>query len=65
MNDWADSFGITHPVVKDPGFNVTLRYIQTTGGSFGIPSMTLLQDGAEIVITDGYVDEGTVQSYLP
>ena len=63
LADWADQFGIEHPVVADEGFAVTSRFVD--GGSIGLPSMDLLEAGGEIVIRNAYVDESDVENHLP
>ena len=62
LRDWAETHGLSHPVVADPGWGVTIRYID--GYSIGLPSLSLLGGGAEVVIRDGYVDESTVERAL-
>lgn len=63
LEDWADQFGIDHPVVADEGFSVTSRFVD--GGTIGLPSMTLLEAGAEIVIRNAWVSESDVEAHLP
>ncbi len=63
LEAWADQYGQTFPVVADAGYGVVTRYV--TGGSIGLPSLTLLGPGAEVVIADGYPDESDIESVLP
>jgi hypothetical protein len=58
--DWVSQYGITHPVVLDDGWRVTDRF-----GPQGVPSMTLLKPGLELVVVDGYVDASTIEGLLP
>ena len=63
LEDWADSFGLHHPVVADPGYQVTTRYVD--GGSIGLPAFHLIDTGGEIMIRDGSVSESHIQQVLP
>jgi len=63
LQEWVDRFGLGHPVVADPGFGVTSRFV--VGGSIGLPSMTLLGPGAEVIVADGRVNEQAVLAALP
>lgn len=60
---WAAAHGIQHPVVADPYYEVTGRYVQ--GSSIGLPSMTLLGPGAELLSLDTPVDESDIVANLP
>lgn len=60
---WAETYGITHPVVADPNFYTTARYVD--GGSIVMPSMTLLGAGATVISRDTPVSEADVVANLP
>ena len=62
LQEWADAYGLTHPVVADPGYGVTTRFV--LGSSIALPTMHLLGPNAEVLITDSYVDEFTLKWYL-
>jgi peroxiredoxin len=63
LQEWADAFGLTHPVVADGGWGVTSRYLRSS--SFSIPTMSLLGAGAEVVARDTWVSETTIRANLP
>ena len=63
LEDWANQFGLTHPVVADAGFGVTASFV--TGGTIGLPSMDLIEAGGEIVKVDDWVDASDVEAHLP
>ena len=71
LNEWADEYGQTFPVVSDGE-----RYIHSfgikgigEGGSgplgVGLPSQTLLGPGAKLIIVDGDVEESDIEAALP
>ena len=59
---WANTYGLNHPVVADPNWGVTSRYVS---GSFGLPSMHQLGAGAEVLQRATYIDENEVIAALP
>jgi thiol-disulfide isomerase/thioredoxin len=60
---WADAFGLDHPVVRDPGYDITGRFVGS--GSFYLPSMHLLGPGAVVITREDWVSESDVTSALP
>jgi hypothetical protein len=62
LQEWANAFGITHPVVSDGGWGVTVRF---TGYSFALPAMHQMAPGMEILRINTWVTENQVQSALP
>ncbi len=63
LQTWADSFGIDHPVVADPGFGVGARFV--TGGSLYLPSTSLLGEGAVVLKRDATISNGDIVGALP
>jgi len=63
LQSWANSFGIDHPVVADPGFNVGARFV--SGGQLYLPSTSLLGPGAVVLERDSYVTTNDVLGALP
>jgi len=63
LKEWADRFGLEHPVVEDPGYGVAGSFVQ--GTSIGLPTMTLLAPGGEILVADGFVTAQHVLQALP
>ena len=47
LRGWADAFGLTIPVVADPGYSVLTRF---GSGSIGLPFTVLLDRG--VVVAD-------------
>jgi hypothetical protein len=62
MNVFADSHGIEHPIVLDNGWSTTARY---TGPQIGLPAMTLIKPGLEMVKVNGWVSESDIEAVLP
>jgi hypothetical protein len=62
LQQWAQTFGLTHPVVADPGWGVTVDY---AGYSFGLPSMHQLGAGAVVLRRGTWVSEQQVVDALP
>jgi peroxiredoxin len=63
LREWADAFGIEHPVVADPGFGVAARFV--TGSSISLPSTSLLGEGAVVVARDSWISDGDIRAALP
>ena len=62
MQQWVENFGITHPFLMDNGWNTTVRY---TGPQIGLPAMTLIKPGLEMVKVNGWVSEADIERILP
>jgi hypothetical protein len=60
---WADSYGSTHPVLADPGFDITARFLNSS--SIALPTGHLLTTGAEVVIRDGWPSGSDINNALP
>lgn len=61
---WADTYGITHPVLADPNF--TYSYSVDTDYTLAMPSATLLAPGAVIKLQDEFGLTGDdIEPYLP
>jgi hypothetical protein len=63
LRDWADTFGLTHPVVADPGWQVTARFLESY--TIALPSMHQLAAGMEVLRRDTWITENQVQQALP
>ncbi|MCB9687632.1 MAG: TlpA family protein disulfide reductase [Alphaproteobacteria bacterium] len=63
LQQWADAFGIDHPVVADRNWQVTSRYLRSA--SFSIPTMHLIGVGAEVLARDTWVGEAQIRNNLP
>jgi len=50
-------------VVSDAGLGVTFRYVD--GNFVGLPSMSLLGVGAEVLIRDSWVGDSEIAANLP
>ncbi len=62
LASWANTYGLNHPVVSDPGWGVTGRFVS---GSFGLPSMHLIGPDAEVLQTQTYIDASEIEGALP
>lgn len=61
LNAWAEQAGITHPVLADGSWGVSNRYEQDGG----IPTLTLVAPGGELVMVDQYVTDADIEAVLP
>ncbi len=57
---WAERFGLTFPILADPGWGESNKYEQ----DYGIPTFHLLGRDLTIRILDGYVSESAIQEAL-
>ncbi len=62
LAEWADTYGLHHPVVSDGGWGVTSRFVPA---SFGIPTMHLLGPGAEVIAADAFLGTPDIEAALP
>jgi hypothetical protein len=63
LANWADNYGSTHPVLADPGFNITARFLNSN--SIALPTGHLLTTGAEVVIRDSWPSNSDINNALP
>ena len=60
--DWASTFGLTTPVVADPGWALLARF--STARSY--PRYTLIGPGAEVIFVDQTsYDTSDIEAVLP
>jgi len=62
LNEWADEYGATHPVVSDPKWEVVQSYSKRIPA---LPSHTLIAPGMEIIMASDVVEEKHVLAVLP
>ena len=65
---WANSFGIEHPVVADGGFAETANYLwadPSFDGMIYLPNMQLLSEGMVVEMSNTWVGESDVLTHLP
>ncbi len=62
LQAWATTYGLTTPVVADPGFGLLGRYSTTRS----YPSYTLIGPGGEVISKDesGY-ERSAIEAVLP
>jgi hypothetical protein len=66
LQEWADAYGLTHPVLADRGFPYYSQFVN--GSSINMPNLTLLAPGLEIIWREkaGYrLMESDITPYLP
>ncbi len=63
LMEWASTYGLKHPVLADPNYGTSFRYIE--GYSIALPTMHLLGPGAKVIAIDTYVPEETLVANLP
>jgi len=61
LEGWADTYGLTFPVLSDDGWGIMSRYEDDNY----IPSHTLLGPGAEVIATDANITDSMIESVLP
>jgi len=57
---WAEEYGLTFPVLADPGWGESNKYEQ----DFGIPTFHLIGRDMTIRVLDGYVGPGEIEDAL-
>ena len=62
LMDWANFFGLNHPVVSDPNWSESFPF---TGSSISLPEMHQLAAGALLLREGTRVNEGQVVDALP
>lgn len=62
LMNWATTYGINHPVVADPNWGVTSRFVS---GSFGLPSMHQIGAGGVVLQRGTTIDASEVAAALP
>lgn len=68
LKGWADTYGLTHPVVADADFEVALRFIRASpgfSGNIGLPNLQLLSPGQKVEMTNAQVQKQDIEAYLP
>ena len=67
LGSWAAEFGLTHPVMADPGVSTSYNYIGTeASGSFALPNLQLIGPGMEVLaVNESHIPASLVESYLP
>ena len=63
---WADLYGLTFPVLSDPGFYKGASYIP--GSTINMPNYQLIGPGMEIIAVDQWetgISDSTIEAHLP
>jgi hypothetical protein len=60
LGEWASSYGMTVPVVADPGAS---KFFEIWGGGY-TPANALIAPGGQLVTTD-WVEDAQIESVLP
>jgi hypothetical protein len=62
VQSWASTFGLTFPILADPGWGVGDRY--TSDGSY--PNYTLIAPGGEVIRAGvSSISDSVIETYLP
>jgi len=67
LMEWANDYGLTHPVLADPGFDEIVNYLWADpnfSGQFGLPNMELLSPGMVVESSNGWVNAGDIEAHL-
>ena len=59
-SDWANTFGLTFPVLADSGWSIGNRFELDNY----IPSYTLIGPGMEVVEVDGDISDADIEALL-
>ena len=63
LQEWADEYDQTFPVLSDANSEITLRYAARDGVS--LPQTSLIGPGAVVLVADGNLEEEDVIAALP
>ena len=64
---WADQYGLSHPVLIDGGGSITSKFLNgdpNFTGSYGLPSMHLLDKGMVVDVVNDWVSASQVEALL-
>lgn len=61
LKSWADNYGLTLPVIADEGWALNSRFEQDNG----IPTVTLIGPGMEVIAVDSWEAESMIEDVLP
>ena len=61
LDEWAEAFGLTFPVLADDGFSITSRFEK----DWYIPSHTLLGPGLKVIKVDAGISDSDIEAALP
>jgi hypothetical protein len=67
LQEWANTYNITHPVLADSGFLETLNYLRADPnftGSIGLPTKQLLAPGMVVNMVDEQVQRSDVEALI-
>ena len=67
LQDWANTYDITHPVLADPGYDEILKYLRADPGftgSIGLPTKQLLAPGMVVNMVDEQVQRTDVEALI-
>lgn len=67
LGSWASDYGLSHPVLADPGMGVSYGYIGTTGATtIGLPSKQLIGPGMEVLaVHESFISASMIEAHLP
>ena len=64
LQEWANSYNLTHPVLADPGYAEILKYLRADpnfSGSIGLPTMQLLSPGMIVEQIDAPIGRSDIE----
>jgi len=59
---WAERHGKTHPVLADPNWSVSERFM--TSPAVNLPSMHLIAPGGEVLRAEDFVTRSEIEGFL-
>jgi hypothetical protein len=60
LMEWANAYGLTHPVVADPGAS---KFFEIWGGGY-TPANALIAPGGQLVTLE-WVEDADIEAVLP
>ena len=67
LQQWANDYGLSHPVLADVNFDVTAGYMfanSSFNGSIALPNMQLLSGGMVVETSNDYLSDSQILSYI-
>ena len=67
LQEWASDYGLNHPVLADPEYNVVVNYLWANPnftGSIALPNMQVLSGGMVVEMSNVQVSESDLLPYI-
>jgi hypothetical protein len=67
LQDWANTYNLTHPVLADPGYAEILPYLYADpnfNGTIGLPNMQLLAPGMVVDKVNIRIERSDIEALI-